>query len=475
VSIDEIATDGSYGWSPQGDSGILIVDLTDPSLPRRVGRVFTYGHAKHIALAGDRLLVADSRIGLISYRLIIPPLPFWQSELNGFTGVTRVCAESSTRFYAIQTGVSFPVVVDPLGRLSLGDQFGYRGSFSAAMRYQDWIYIADTTGIWRAGGSAQIADSFFVRLTSGGVFAAVLSQDKLFTAEGFSGAVIYRINDEGYPEILSRIRAETFTGGIAIGHDTLMVLDSLSGFQVYDITNPFAPKWLGGRATDTPARVAAVFRNYLYLSESQLGVSVWNWKHVAKPEMLGTLPATSTTDALLIDGDRLYVADRDSGLAIFSLAAPSNPVLIGRIPYPFSPTALHRSGRLLYVGQSSGGIAAVDVEDLSSLAVLAQVDSPDGVTGLSKFGERLWVTTQWAVHVVDVGPPLVPGDFNADDAVDVFDITAMISYCFSGGEPPFRPNTADVNADGQSNLFDIVLMIDYIFSGGSDLAAGRVE
>jgi hypothetical protein len=475
ASVSEIATDGSYAWSPQGDSGILVIDLTDPSSPHALTRIFTYGHAEHVALAGDRLLVADSRIGLISYRLITRPLPVWQSESNGLVGVTKLQAESPGRFWAIQAGEFMSVDVDVLGRLSLGTHFGHRGGFGPILRYRDWIYITDSTGIWRMDGSAPLADSAALHLSSRGVFGAALSQDKLIAAEGHSGAGIYHINEEGYLEILSRIPAEEFSGGIVVGRDTLMVLDALYGFRIYDFANPRAPRFLGGRPIDRQPPVGAIFRKYLYLSEPQSGVSVWNWEHYAKPEMIRFLDHTHSTEAMLIDDDRLYVADRDSGLSIFSLADPSDPALLGRMSPPFSPTALHLSGRVLYVGESAGRIVALDVEDPASLTILAQVDLPGSVIGITKYGERLFVATQWAAHTVGISPPLVPGDFNDDGVTDTFDLVAMIEYFFRGGPPPSRLNAADVNGDGRFSLVDIVRMIDYLFSGGPDLVPGQVE
>lgn len=474
-NVTEIVTDGSYGWSPQQDSGVLVLDFTDTSLPAVLARFYTYGYSTHVALAGDRLLVADLMAGLVSYRLIIPPLPFWQSELNSLTGIEGLVAESASRFYAIRQGLAVAVDVDVAGRLSEADQFGHVGNYRSVLRHRNWMYVAGAAGIWRAGGSMPIADSSFVRVSSQAVQSAVLADGRLLSAEGQSGAALYRIDDAGSLELLSRIPALTSTGGVVFGHDTLMVLDSLYGFQIYDITNPTAPRYLGGRATDRQAPVAAINRNYLYLSEPHQGVAIWNWRFPSKPTRLGFLPHTSMTEGMLIDGRFLYVADSDSGISIFDVGVPSNPVTLGRILPPFPATALCLSGRLLYVGQSDGTVSAIDVLDSTLPVVLAETRLTGRIRGLSKHGERVWATTETAVRTVDVAPALFAGDFNADGFVDVFDVMALIGYCFSDGELPYRLNAADVDSDGQSNLIDIVLMIDYIFSGGPDLLSGTVE
>ena len=59
-------------------------------------------------------------------------------------------------------------------------------------------------------------------------------------------------------------------------------------------------------------------------------------------------------------------------------------------------------------------------------------------------------------------PPLV-GDVNGDDAIDLYDLTA-IARSYAPGRPPSDPR-ADVNGDGQVDLFDLVLVA--IRFGGS--------
>ena len=474
-AVSELVTDGTYGWAPQGDSGVLILDFTNPNLPVSVARIYTYGVATHLSLAGDRLLVADEIAGLSSYRLIARPFPYWQSELNSLHGVDGLMAESPSRFYAIRDGEVFTVDVDVAGRLSQTAQFSHVGAYRTVLRYREWIYVMSTTGIWRADGAMPLADSNFIRFSSQSIRSAVVVGDKLLTAEGHSGARLYRIKNDGSLEFLSRIPALTSTGGVVFSRDSLMVLDSVYGFQIYGVTNPYAPAYLGGRALDRQAPVAAIYRNYLYISEPLQGVSIWNWQYTAKPEKLGFLPHTRRTEGILIDGNRLYVADRDSGLTIFDLTVPTNPATLARIPAPFSPTSLCRSGRLLYTGQSDCTVSEIDVLNPASPVLLAVTEIPGPVHGVSQFGERTWVSTESAVRTLAVGPALLPGDFNADGFVDIFDVTSMIAYCFSAGDPPFRLNAADVNADGQTDLIDIVLLIDYIFSGGPDLLPGKVE
>jgi len=57
-------------------------------------------------------------------------------------------------------------------------------------------------------------------------------------------------------------------------------------------------------------------------------------------------------------------------------------------------------------------------------------------------------------------------DSDASDAVNIIDITRLVSYYFSGGEAPECPEEADVNADGSSNIVDLTRLTAYLFQAG---------
>lgn len=58
------------------------------------------------------------------------------------------------------------------------------------------------------------------------------------------------------------------------------------------------------------------------------------------------------------------------------------------------------------------------------------------------------------------------GDVDGNGAVSITDAVDLISYVFSGGQPPPFLSTADVNCDAQFTVADAVLIVNYIFGGG---------
>ncbi len=70
-------------------------------------------------------------------------------------------------------------------------------------------------------------------------------------------------------------------------------------------------------------------------------------------------------------------------------------------------------------------------------------------------------------YLSKVSTSTICGDANGDGAVNISDVTYLISYIFSGGSAPSPLWVGDVNGSGAVNISDATYLISYIFSGGS--------
>lgn len=68
--------------------------------------------------------------------------------------------------------------------------------------------------------------------------------------------------------------------------------------------------------------------------------------------------------------------------------------------------------------------------------------------------------------VVDVELYRICGNVNDDNAINIFDITYLISYLYLEGPPPDPMAAADVNLDELINIFDITYLISYLYLEG---------
>lgn len=63
------------------------------------------------------------------------------------------------------------------------------------------------------------------------------------------------------------------------------------------------------------------------------------------------------------------------------------------------------------------------------------------------------------------------GDFNYSGAIDISDITALVSYLFRSGVPSACAEHMDFDASGEPNVSDLTKLVAYVFRGGPPPAA----
>lgn len=65
-------------------------------------------------------------------------------------------------------------------------------------------------------------------------------------------------------------------------------------------------------------------------------------------------------------------------------------------------------------------------------------------------------------------PSFMCGDVNADDDINVGDITYLVDYMFKGGPAPIPLESGDVDCQPGINVSDLVWLVDFVFRGGPE-------
>lgn len=60
------------------------------------------------------------------------------------------------------------------------------------------------------------------------------------------------------------------------------------------------------------------------------------------------------------------------------------------------------------------------------------------------------------------------GDANNNGAVNILDVTFIISYLYKSGAPPSCNDEADANSNGAINILDVTYLISYLYKGGAE-------
>jgi hypothetical protein len=77
-AINDVAYDGRYAYIADGQAGLRVIDLSDPSQPQEVYVYDTIGNAVGVSVEGDWVYLADQDGGLLTLRQVTPQfyLPF---------------------------------------------------------------------------------------------------------------------------------------------------------------------------------------------------------------------------------------------------------------------------------------------------------------------------------------------------------------------------------------------------------------
>ena len=59
------------------------------------------------------------------------------------------------------------------------------------------------------------------------------------------------------------------------------------------------------------------------------------------------------------------------------------------------------------------------------------------------------------------------GDVDANNRININDLTYLVSYLFRAGPAPTPPEAGDVDCNGRINIVDVTVLVEYLFKGGS--------
>ena len=108
--ITDLAIAGRYAYVADGDSGLRIVDITDPTAPNEVSAYDTPGFASGVAVAGRYAYIADGGSGLRIVDIVNPAAPHEVGAYDtpGYAASVMVAG----RYAYVADGVSGLRVVD---------------------------------------------------------------------------------------------------------------------------------------------------------------------------------------------------------------------------------------------------------------------------------------------------------------------------------------------------------------------------
>ena len=435
-----LSTDGKTAFVADYDSGLQIIDVSNPSSPTLKGTFDTSGRAVDVTLSADgkTAFVADDDSGLQIIDVSNPASPKLIETLDtsGYAYGVALSADGKAAFVADDdSGLQIIDVSNPVNPTLTGT-FDTSGSAYGVTLSADGktAFVADDDSglqiIDVSNPASPTLKGTFETLGRADVVTLSADGKTAFVASRSSGLQIFDVSNPASPTIKSTFDTSGKAFEIILSADgkTAFVADDDSGLQIIDVSNPSSPSLKGtfdtsgsayGVTLSADGKTAFVADQY-----SNQGLQIINLTEPAQngahsvatsPTLTGTFDTSG--DALDVtlsaDGKTAFVADDDSGLQIIDVSNPASPKLKGTFDTSGRAVdvTLSADGKTAFVADDDSGLQIIDVSNPASPKLKGTFDTSGRAVDvtLSADGKTAFVADDDSgLQLIDVSNPASP-------------------------------------------------------------------
>jgi hypothetical protein len=399
-----------------GPSRFELFDLENPGNPQHIGSTELPGRADGVWVLGTRTYVADWDLGLTVVDVESPEAPQALRTIETPGDAQNVCVSGDLAFVA--DGLSGLTIIDLLSTdhpiLTTVDlpHFALNVHVSEGVAYATCRLTG--IGFWspcllvildvRDPGSVEIIGTH--ELPGPGLGLCIV-KSWAYVGAGYGGMRIIAVEDPAQPREVGLVEAPIPVRTVAISKGTALVGDNRNRISVIDIEDPERP-------------------------------SIPHIIEVAEPGYIGPI---------VVAGDLAYTGT-PNGLSILDFANPRSPQVLGSVPIPDGVVGTAVSDRLAYVNTDRGfplveghRLFVVDISDPEKPRIISSISSTSGFAGgVAESDGVAYVATGNGLRLIDVRDAEDPReidfllwpDWQIDPSAAVLNVTVFGDFAYVG-------------------------------------------
>lgn len=443
-----IAVHNGTAYAANGNSGLRLIDVANPSVPVVKGDPFLPGaisqvFAKKVAVSGSRVFVTDVLNGLWSldadvsdyssgFGILTFPGAYSVKPLPG--SGTELMLAGGEKIVPVDAGPKIPVVAGE--GLTLGrpvDMLFASGRLYAADSKKGVVHIS------LSGSGVQLIGT--TKETGMLAHSLAISGERIFAGDHRFGIRSFDVSGSIIPERFSgpSIRLSPCLSGIAVQDNGNIVYATVSdplnssgnGMLVFDTSTMLQPSVIGRIKLPGEPGVIKIADKTAYVASGSGGLRIVDISNFESFREKAGIVFSGIIHDLALSGNLVYLAAGSAGLRIVDVSDPANPVEKGNFaPDGISCNRVAISGNTAYLADQSSGIRIVDVNIPENPKQVSVVAGNGRVMGLTSSGHYLYVG-------------------NSETGLEVYDISNASSPEFKGkawvqgGETPWMMSVAD--------------------------------
>ncbi|MGD8752558.1 MAG: hypothetical protein PVG14_14105 [Anaerolineales bacterium] len=423
---------GDFIFVADGDTGVRIINIGNPSRPYEMGSIDTPGDAVGLDVVGEYLYIADSGEGM---RIVNISNPISPVEVGGYnspgdartvavvelfdesvpeqTGTDEAAIEvtdASQRIAYIadgSSGLHLLDVSDPGNPVLLG-------SYNDAEFVQDVSVVGERVFLATRQQGLLLVDTsnpadiklLAVHDTPGLARRLFLGGNLIFVADGNRGLRIVELvdpvalNEIGFFDAPSRVASVTIVG------DYAYLVDGTKGFWIADLSDPISHSYVGYHETPGEPTNLIVVENFAYISSGSAGLYVVDVSNPRAPLEAGSFDTQGTALDVAVMGRYAYLADDGGGLRILDLASPEGIAEVGSLANQFIAKSVFVEGVYAYIVDGESGLWIINVsrpEDPNVASLFGDVK--DGRALVVRDNYAFIASGENGLWIVDVSRP----------------------------------------------------------------------
>ncbi len=389
--------DGNFAYLTCVGVGLVVLDISDPSIPVILSTTPTPDDAGSIRVDGDYVYVWVSDEGFFVYDASDPTALEYLHTIEtpglGYAmdieGRYAYVADNTEGIQVVSIREFSPLIaVGASGNPGVYYHVEAQGRLAFVANEYSELLLFDLDTPW----SPEVLGSYD---TGAGICRAVaLAGDHAFV--GTRQDATFHVLDVSDPS------APALAALLDLGHDDYWGIDVVGnicyvaagneGLLVIDVSDPANPIWVGQYNTSHFCHSVDVQGNYAYLADWSGGLKVVDITDPTNPSFVDNLGLPGDSKSVAVDGNVAYVAVYQDGLCVVDVSNPSSLSLTDHFsPWGEDVTYVHPDGDILYVAHSPGGVSRVDISDPASPSIIDSYFTGYSSWGLSVYGDFLYL------------------------------------------------------------------------------------
>ena len=429
----EFCLSGDYVYSRGSRIGnnLVIIDVSDPTMPLPITTYFFYTNINEIAASANYLYVSGYTDSTVILDVSDPSNP---TVAGGFS--TSRTPQSSLIENNIlylpegDFGIEIYSLQDPINPnlLTRYDTPGYARGISIQGNY---AYVADDS-LMLVLNISDPANPDFVG-SCGGSYSWIIVDGNL----AFSGGDldIIDITNPGSPEVVGSYLSPTIIGKMSVANGRAYALSDYNPFDmdlwVADVSNPASPIVTSQNHMDPPVSNIHAAGNYVFIMAGDSGLFILDVSDPYNPTRISTFnPDESVRDVFVLDNYAYLSTSNPSQLLILDISDRHDPYLAGSYPFTEVLNDVYVEGGYAYVCDADSGLTILNVVEPQSPEFTGYYDIPGIANDCVVDGGYAYMACG-TLQIADVSDPANPtfaGSLAIDGGISQLDISGDFVY-----------------------------------------------